>query len=106
MNAWKALGSPQLALVTHDLLDFNRRVIQCLGILPQFPVTLGGKMVYIDVMVVHDPLDFNFLLRRAHVYAMKYFVSTLFQVMCFPHNGYIVTIDQLSFIGPHMMVNH
>jgi hypothetical protein len=27
-------------------------------------------------------------------------------VMCFPHNGHIVTIDQLSFIGPHMMVNH
>jgi hypothetical protein len=63
-------------------------------------------MVYIDVMVVHDPLDFNFLLGKDYVYAMKYFVSTLFQVMCFPHNGNIVTIDQLSFIGPHMMVNH
>jgi hypothetical protein len=57
-------------------------------------------------MVVHDPLDFNFLLGRDYVYAMKYFVSTLFRVMCFPHNGSIVTIDQLSFIGPHMMVNH
>jgi hypothetical protein len=106
LNAWQALGSPQLASVTQNLLDFNRRVSQPLGILPQFPVTLGGKMVYIDVMVVHDPLDFNFLLGRDYVYAMKYFVSTLFRVMCFPHNGHIVTIDQLSFIGPHMMVNH
>jgi hypothetical protein len=26
--------------------------------------------------------------------------------MCFYHNGNIVTIDQLSFTGPHMMVNH
>jgi hypothetical protein len=62
LNAWKALGSPQLASMTHNLLAFNRRVSQHLGILHQFLVTLGGEMVYIDVMVVHDPLDFNFLL--------------------------------------------
>jgi hypothetical protein len=57
-------------------------------------------------MVVHNPLDFNLLLGRDYVYAMKDFVSTLFRVMCFPHNGHILTIDQLSFIGPYMMVNH
>jgi hypothetical protein len=33
-------------------------------------------------------------------------VSTLFQLMCFPHNENIVMIDQLSFIDPHLMVNH
>jgi hypothetical protein len=26
--------------------------------------------------------------------------------MCFPHNGNIVTIDQLSLIDPHLMINH
>ena len=31
---------------------------------------------------------------------MKYIVSSLFQVMQFPHNGNIVTIDQLPFINP------
>jgi hypothetical protein len=31
---------------------------------------------------------------------MKAVVSTLFHVIYFPHNGRIVTIDQLSFIGP------
>jgi hypothetical protein len=31
---------------------------------------------------------------------MKAIVSTLFRVISFPHNGRIVTIDQLSFIGP------
>jgi hypothetical protein len=102
-NSWKALGSPHLAPVTHNLLAFNRRVSQPLGILPQFHVTLGGEMVYIDVMVVHDPLDFNFLLGQEYVYAMNSLVSTLFRVMCFPQNGNIVTIDQLSFIGPYMM---
>jgi hypothetical protein len=31
---------------------------------------------------------------------MKSIVSTLFHVIDFPHNGRIVTIDQLSFLGP------
>jgi hypothetical protein len=31
---------------------------------------------------------------------MKSIVSTLFHVIAFPHNGRIVTIDQLSFLGP------
>jgi hypothetical protein len=63
-------------------------------------------MVYVDVMVVHDPLEFNFLFGRDYVYVMRALVSTLFRVMCFPHNGNIVTINQLSFIDPHLMVNH
>ena len=42
-------------------------------------------------------MDFNLLLGRYYVYAMKVFVSTLFRVMSFPHNGNIVTVDQLSF---------
>jgi hypothetical protein len=57
-------------------------------------------------MLVHDPLDFNLLLGRHYVYIMRDLVSTLFRMICFPHNGNIVTIDQLSFIDPHMMVNH
>jgi hypothetical protein len=98
--AWYTLGCPQLAPVTHSLLAFNRGTSQPLGILPQFPVTLGGKIVFIDVMVVQDPLDFSLLLGRDYVYAMKAIVSTLFRVISFPHDGGIVTIDQLSCIGP------
>jgi hypothetical protein len=33
---------------------------------------------------------------------MKAIVSTLFRVISFPHDGRIVTIDQLSFIGPDL----
>jgi hypothetical protein len=77
-NAWKYFGSPQLAPVTQNMLTFDKRVGQPLGILPQFLVTSGGKMVYVDVMVVHDPLEFNLLLGRDYVYIMRYFVSTLF----------------------------
>jgi hypothetical protein len=45
-------------------------------------------------------LDLSLLLGRDYVYAMKAIVSTLFCVISFPHDRIIVTIDQLSFIGP------
>ena len=94
-TAWQDLGSPQLVSVTDQILDFNRKPTTPLGILPFFPITLGGKTICIDVMVVQGPLDFNLLLGRDYVYAMKVVVSTLFRVMHFPHDGKIVTIDQL-----------
>jgi hypothetical protein len=97
---WQDLCCPPLALVTQNLLAFNRRTSQPLGTLPQFPVTLGGKIVFIDVMVVQDPLDFSLLLGRDYVYAVKAIVSTLFHVIYFPHDGQVVTVDQLSFINP------
>jgi hypothetical protein len=62
--AWQALGCPPLALVMQNLLAFNRITSQPLGTLPQVPITLGGKTVFIDVMVVQDPLDFSLLLGR------------------------------------------
>jgi hypothetical protein len=98
--AWQALGCPPLVPVTQNMLAFNRRTSQPLGTLPQFPVTLGGKIVFIDVMVVQDPLDFSLLIGRDYVYAMKAIVSTLFRVIYFPHDGRVVTVDQLSFIDP------
>jgi hypothetical protein len=67
---------------------------------PKFPITLGGKTVYIDVMVTQGALDFSLLLGRDYVYAMGALVSSLFRVVCFPHDGRIVTIDQLSFVSP------
>ncbi|MCY6488254.1 hypothetical protein, partial [Actinobacillus pleuropneumoniae] len=94
---WKALGSPQLAPITQNLKAFNRTISEPLGILPKFSITLEGKTVCIDLMVVRGPLDFNLLLGRDYVYAMKAVVSTLFRVMSFPQNGNIVTVDQLSF---------
>ena len=100
-TAWKTLGCPQLVLATDQILDFNQRPTAPLGILPQFPITLGGKTICIDVMVVQGPLDFNLLLGCDYVYAMKVVVSTLFQVMYFPHDGNIMTVNQLSFVKPN-----
>jgi hypothetical protein len=93
MNAWYSFGSPHIVPMTQNLFNFDRRVSQPLGFLTQFSVTLGGKMVYVDVMVIHDPFDFNLLLGRDYVYFMRAFVSTLFRVICFPHNRNMVMIN-------------
>ena len=72
---------------------FNRIPTATLGILPHLPITLEEKIVYINVMVVQGPLDFNLLLGRDYFYTMKVVVSTLFRVMYFPHDWKIVTVD-------------
>ena len=51
-TAWKSIGSPQLVPITSQILGLNIRPTEPLRILPQLPITLGGKMVCIDVIVV------------------------------------------------------
>jgi hypothetical protein len=54
-------------------------------------------MVEVEVDVVDAPLDYNLLLGHNWTYAMVIVVSSIFHMLCFPHQGKIVTIDQLSF---------
>lgn len=77
-TSWQVLGSSSLVPVTQNLLGFNRGTSQPLGILPQLPITLGGKIIYLNMMVVPVPLNYNLLLRRDYVYDMGAIVSTLF----------------------------
>ena len=51
----------------------------------------------VEVEVVDAPLDYNILLGRNWMYSMQAVASSLFQVVCFPLNGNIITIDQTSF---------
>ena len=98
-TTWKELGSPSLIPITQNLSGFNKGTSRPLGILPELPITLGRKTVHLNVMVVPGPLDYNLLLGNDYVYNMEAIVSTLFQVLCFPHEGKIVTVDQLSLPG-------
>jgi hypothetical protein len=98
---WKPLGSPELVTTLHELLDFDRRPSEYLGILPQFPISLGGKIFLVYVIVVQGPLYFNTLLGCNYVYTMNVAVYTLFRVMHFHHNGSIFTIDQLASDNHH-----
>ena len=94
------MGSPNLVSTASQLLAFDRRTCVALGILAQTHVTLGGKTVLVDFVVIEYPLDFNMLLGRDYVYAMKAVVSTFFHVMCFNHGEEVVTINQLDFLDP------
>jgi hypothetical protein len=86
---------------SHELLDFNRRPSECLGVLPQLPILLVRNIFLVDVIVVQGLLDFNMILGHDYVYPMNVVVSTLFRVMHFPHNGSIVTINQLAYDNHH-----
>jgi len=80
-TTWQALGSPQLVPVAQHLLAFGGGTSLPLGILPNFPTTLGGKTIYIDVIIVQGALDFSLLL--GHEYVMPWGPSSLHFSMWF-----------------------
>jgi hypothetical protein len=100
LACWKAIGQPKLSPSPTLLTAFDSRSFRPHGIIPSFPVQLGGKTVCVEVEVVDAPLDYNLLLGRSWTYAMQDVVATVFRVLLFPHEGQIVTIDQLSFSRP------
>jgi hypothetical protein len=51
------------------------------------------------------PLDYNLLLGRSWTYVMTILVSLVFQILCFPHEVSIVTIDQMDFNRSSSMEN-
>jgi hypothetical protein len=52
----------------------------------------------VEVEFFDAPLDYNLLLGRSWD-SMRVVVSTLFCVVCFPHQGKVVTVDQLVFFN-------
>lgn len=76
-TAWKPLGLQPLMPVTQNLLGFNKETSRLSGILPKLPITLGRKIIYLNVMVVPGPLDYNLLLMCDYVYNMEAIVPKL-----------------------------
>jgi hypothetical protein len=58
----KAIGSPTLSNSLTMLTAFDGHSFFPNGILPSFPVQLGGNTVEVEVEVVDAPLDYNLLL--------------------------------------------
>ena len=79
------------------LKAFDGHIFKPHGIVPSFPITLGGKTMTVEVEVVDAPIDYNLLLGRSWTYAMEAVPSSYFRCIKFPHEGKLVTIDQLSF---------
>jgi hypothetical protein len=93
---WTTIGQPVLSPSPTLLTYFDGLSFRTHGIIPSFPIQLGGKTVCVEVEVVDAPLNYNLLLKRIWTYAMHVVVATVFQVLLFPHKGRILTIDQLS----------
>jgi hypothetical protein len=68
-SAWQALGSPEIVSDLHELLAFGRHPSEYLGVLPQLPISIGGNIVLLYVIVVQGLLDFNMLLGHDYVYS-------------------------------------
>jgi hypothetical protein len=83
----------------NTLKEFNGSGFKPYGVLPSLPITLEGKMVQVEAEVFDTPLDYNLLLGRNWIDSMHAVVSTLFRVVHFPHQGKVVTVDQLAFFN-------
>jgi hypothetical protein len=100
LACWKDISQPSLSPSPTLLTTFDGRSFRPHGIIPSFPVQLGGNTMCVEVEVVNAPLDYNLLLGMSWTYAMQAVFATFFHVLLFPHKGRIVTIDQLSFSRP------
>jgi hypothetical protein len=83
LACWKAIGQPVLSPSPTLLTAFDGHSFRPHGIVPSFPVQLGGKTVCVEVEVVDAPLDYNLLLGRSWTYAMQAVVATVFGSCCF-----------------------
>lgn len=54
-------------------------------------------MANIEVEIVNVNLDYNLLLGRNWIYKMDAIDSSLFCILCFPHEGRIVKVDQMDY---------
>jgi len=100
LACWKAISSPPLSQSITMLTTFDGSYFRPHDILPSFLVQLGEKTMEVEVEVVAVPLEYNILLGNNWTYTMIIIVSFVLHILCFPHEGKIVTIDQLSFAHP------
>jgi hypothetical protein len=100
-DIWQKIGSPELVPSTISLRAYDGRPTSPIGLCQNVPIELGGKTILIDIEVIDAQLDYNILFGRNYMYAMKAVASSVFRTMMFPHNGKIVTIDQLTHYEPN-----
>jgi hypothetical protein len=100
-TVWQKLGSPELLPFAITLRAYDGRSSSSEGIFQNVPVELGGKTILIDIEVIDAPLEYNILLGHTYMYSMKAVASSIFRTIMFPHNGKIVTIDQVTHYEPN-----
>jgi len=94
-----------VAPIHHHFSCLGRSSSQPLDMYCKCLVTLAGKTIHVDIKVIDAPLNYNILLGRSYIYAMLAIASAVFRKMCFPHEGKIVTIDQLTYYEPSSLTS-
>jgi hypothetical protein len=102
LSCWRSIGSPKLNQSPTTLKAFDGCGFQPHRLLQSFVVTLKGKTISVDIEVVDVPLDYNLLLGHSWFYAMTVIASSVFHILQFPHQGKIVTVDQLDYCTPDL----
>jgi len=97
-SCWKPIGSLEFVPSPTLLTAFDGQSHRPHGILPTFLVCVGGEVFNVEVEIVDTNHDYNLLLGRNWVYEMDVVVSSLFFILCFPHELRIVTINQMAYI--------
>jgi len=75
---WKKLGSLEIILSTISLKDYDVRPSKSQGLYQNFPIELGGNKLHINIEFIDAPLDYNILLGRSFMYAMKAIAPSIF----------------------------
>ena len=70
-SVWKQLGSPELAPSTITLRVWDGHASQHIGLFCNYPITVAGKTVCVEVEVIDAPLYYNILLGQSYTYAMS-----------------------------------
>ena len=97
LACWKGIGSPVVVPSATLLTAFDGHSHRPHGIVPSFPIYVGGKTVNIEVEIVDASLDYNLLLGKNWIYEMDAITSSLFRIICFPHEWRIIIVDQLDY---------
>jgi hypothetical protein len=104
-DVWQKLGSPELVPSIITLRAYDDRPTSSTGLCQNVPIELGGKTILIDIEVIDAHLDYNILFGCNYMYAMRAVASSVFRMMMFPHNGKIITIDQITHYEPNHSTN-
>jgi hypothetical protein len=93
---WQKLFSPELIPPTITLRAYDGQPSSPEGFFQNVSIELRGKTILINIEDIDASLDYNILFGHSYMYAMKVVASSVFRMMMFPHNGNIITIDQVS----------
>ena len=82
------------------LTSFDEHSHRPHGIIPAFPICVGGNVINIVVEIVDANLDYYLLLGRNWIYEMDAIVSSLFCILCFPHEGELLKLINWIILQP------